>query len=83
MKHERSSHAICYSNGLIYLIGGFSDIEGDGSRTCEVLNIKDRQCNEIAPLNAPSANSCAVAFNDEYIFKFGGIENKNQGNNLI
>jgi hypothetical protein len=40
-------------------------------------------CESIAPLNAPSANSCATAFNNTHIFKFGGVLNKIEGNSLI
>ena len=68
---------------MIYLIGGFSNVEGDVTRSCEVFNPRDKTCVEIAPLNTPSANSCTASFNDEYIFKFGGVENKVQGNSLI
>lgn len=48
-----------------------------------MFNPKSKSCTKISPLNAPSANSCAVAFNNEFIFKFGGVENKSQTNNLI
>ena len=34
-------------------------------------------------MNTPSANSCAAAFGNEYIFRFGGVENKIEGNSLI
>jgi hypothetical protein len=44
MKYERSSHSICYSNGLIYVIGGFSNVENDVTRSCEVFNPKTRKC---------------------------------------
>ena len=65
------------------MIGGFSNVENDVTRSCEVFDPREKKCYEISPLIAPSANSCAVAFNNEYIFKIGGVENKTQGNNLI
>ena len=34
MISDRSSHSICYLNRCIYLIGGFSQKEGDVSREC-------------------------------------------------
>lgn len=46
-----------------------------------MFNLQTRQCTRIAPLNTPSANSCAAAFNDDYIFKFGGIYNKSVNEN--
>lgn len=83
MIHERSSHSICYLNNCIYLIGGFSKKDGDVSRDCEVFRLDTHSCEAIAPLNAPSANSCATPYHDSYIFKFGGVLNKNEGNSLI
>ena len=71
MINGRSSHAICYLNNSIYLIGGF-DHNGNNSRLCERLDLDTMSCAEIAPLNIPSANSCAVQFNNEYILRIGG-----------
>jgi hypothetical protein len=61
MNSERSSHAICFLNNCIYLIGGFGK-NGEISRSCEVFNIDSQKCENIAPLNTPSANSCATSF---------------------
>lgn len=83
MNKGRSSHSICYLNNCIYLIGGFSGGEAEISRECEVLRLSTLSCEPIAPLNAPSANSCAVAFNDNYILNIGGILNRVDTNNLI
>lgn len=83
MINGRSSHSICYLNRCIYLIGGFSQKDADISRECEVFRLDTQSCEAIAPLNAPSANSCAASFNNEYVFKFGGILNKTEANNLI
>lgn len=82
MNSERSSHSLCYMDGQIYIIGGFSGA-GDVIRDCEVLNLQNMKCSKIASLNTPSANSCAAAFNNQYIFKFGGIFNKEESNSLI
>jgi hypothetical protein len=76
MTIERSSHCVCYANNCIYIIGGFSQADGDVTRECEVFNLQTGKCSRIAPLNTPSANSCAASFNDDLIFKFGGIYNR-------
>lgn len=83
MNNERSSHSICYLNDSIYLIGGFSKNNGQVSSECEAFRISTQSCEPIASLNAPSANSCAVAYGGNYILKFGGVLNKTDGNNLI
>jgi hypothetical protein len=83
MTMERSSHSICYVDGKIYLIGGFSGPDGDVTRECEIFDPQTRSCHKISPLNTPSANSAATAFAGQFIFKFGGILNKNEGNSLI
>lgn len=77
MLQERSSHSICHLDNKIYLIGGFSGPEGDVTRECEVLDLQTMICTRIAPLNTPSANSAAAALGGQFIFKFGGILNKN------
>jgi hypothetical protein len=81
MTVERSSHSVCFAANSIFIIGGFSQAEGEVTRECEVFNLQTRQCSRIAPLNTPSANSCAAAFNDELIFKFGGIYNRSVNEN--
>jgi hypothetical protein len=48
-----------------------------------VFQIATQTCEPIAALNAPSANSCAVAYGENYVLKFGGVLNKTEGNNLI
>jgi hypothetical protein len=83
MQLERSSHSIAYLEGKIYLIGGFSGPDGEVTRDCEALDLQTLTCSRIAPLNTPSANSAATAFAGQFIFKFGGILNKNEGNSLI
>ena len=83
MNKGRSSHSICYLNNCIYLIGGFSGGEAEISRECEVLRLSTLSCEPIAALNAPSANSCAVAFNNNYILNIGGILNRVDSNNLV
>jgi hypothetical protein len=69
-------------DGQIYIMGGFSG-DGDVIRDCEVLNLQKMTCSKIASLNTPSANSCAASFNNQYIFKFGGVFNKEESNSLI
>lgn len=34
----RSSHALCYANGSIYIVGGFK-VNNETAKECEVLNI--------------------------------------------
>lgn len=72
MINGRSSHAMCYSNGVIYVIGGF--LNGQTFTTkCERYNIQARNWKPIANLNY-NAVACSVAgFNQKYLFKFGGL----------
>lgn len=53
------------------------------SEECEVFRLSTQSCDKIDSLNAPSANSCAVTFNNNHIIKFGGVLNKVDGNNLM
>ena len=83
MLSERSSHSVCYLDNKIYILGGFSGPDGEVSRDCEVFDLKSMNCSRIAPLNTPSANSTATSFAGQFLFKFGGIFNRNEGNSLI
>lgn len=83
MNLPRSSHSVCYLNNCIYIIGGFTKANQQPLRECEVFRIGSKNCEMIASSNFPSANSSAVAFSDNYIIKFGGVVNRDSGNNLI
>lgn len=48
-----------------------------------MFRLSTLSCEPITSLNAPSANSCAVAFNGNYILNIGGILNRVDSNNLI
>ena len=83
MINERSSHSICYQNGCIFLIGGFSRKDATASQDCQLFRLSTQSCEAISALNAPSANSCAVPFGQNYIIKFGGGLNKADDSHLI
>ena len=83
MLTERSSHSVCFQDRKIFIIGGFAGAEGLVTRDCEVFDTQTGKCSKIAPLNTPSANSCATSFGKQYLFKFGGILNETEGNSLI
>ena len=79
MKKSRANHGICYIQNSIYVIGGY-----DGTsylRDCERYDIEQEKWLEITSLNYPSAFGSVCSFNDNTIYKFGGIDNKN--NNYI
>jgi len=70
MKHARADHAILYQKGSIYVLGGMS-----GNRSldsCEVYNIKEDKWAEIPKLSTARQSFSACAFNEKYIFVFGG-----------
>ncbi|KRX03635.1 hypothetical protein PPERSA_04187 [Pseudocohnilembus persalinus] len=85
MQHGRSSHSIQYHQGYIYVVGGFLDnqiITG----LCEKYNIDSGMWEEMAELNSPVINSTICVFQDKYLVKFGGLENKQgtiEPNNII
>ena len=81
MKRARSNHGICYIPESIYVIGGY-----DGTKfmaECERYDIVAQKWLDIAPLNVPTACAAVCAFQEEYIYKIGGIDNKNSYPNLI
>jgi len=75
MRYKRDSHAICYNEGYIYVIGGVTfDKEKKKSvlRACERYNVARDEWTEIARVNMPVCNHCACVFQNKYIFCFGG-----------
>jgi hypothetical protein len=71
MKHARADHAILYQKGSIYVFGGMSS----GNRSldsCEVYNIKEDKWGVIPKMSTARQSFSACAFNEKYIFVFGG-----------
>ncbi len=71
MKLARSGHCMVYLQNFIYVIGGFSE-QNDFTTRCERLNLADYSWSEIASLNHKCHNACVTAFDDKFLFKFGG-----------
>lgn len=72
MINGRSSHAICYLNGFIFVIGGF--LNGQTFTTkCEKYSIQGRNWKQISSLNYNSVACSVTTFNQKYLFKFGGL----------
>ena len=72
MINGRSSHAMCYLNGIIYVVGGF--LNGQTFTTkCEKYNIQGKNWKQIANLNYNSVACSVTSYNQKYLFKFGGL----------
>lgn len=56
---------------VIFLIGGRQD--GQATAQCDAYNIQTRLWTRMAPLNIPSFDHCACNYNDQYLYKFGGM----------
>jgi hypothetical protein len=69
-------------DGNIYIIGGFKT-GNEACKDCEIYNPTTKKSKVIGSLCYPAANSSATAFNDKYIFKFGGVHNKIEPSNHI
>ena len=77
MSVPRSSHGICYMDGYVYLLGGFTNNQ-KMTNTCERFNTATNQCSQIAPLTHTASSLCATGFNNQFVFKFGGIGENRQ-----
>jgi len=79
MKRQRANHAICILQNSVYVIGGY-----DGTvflRDCERYDVEQERWVDVATLNNPCAFASACSFNDNCIYKFGGVDNKS--NNYV
>ena len=77
MNVPRSSHGICYADGFIYLVGGFTNNQ-KMTNTVERFNHEDNTCTLLASLNHTASSLCITSFNNKFIFKFGGIGESRQ-----
>ena len=82
LNHPRSSHAIAFCNGFIYIVGGITNNQRILEK-CERFNVENRAVEEICPLNHPVASSCVCCFFQDYLFTFGGICYNNEGESVL
>ncbi|CAD8101429.1 unnamed protein product [Paramecium primaurelia] len=76
---SRSSHGCCIIGDYIYSISGL----GQGQtleKSCERFNYILRKSEKIQDCLYPSIASCCVNYNNQYIYKFGGLYEKQQMN---
>ena len=75
MKRGRANHAICYMHNNIYVIGG-QDSSGY-LRECERYDMNAEKWFDISPISKPTAGATVCGFNNQCLYKFGGIQGKN------
>lgn len=68
----RSSHGICYVEGHIFVIGGFTNNQ-KMTASVEKFNVLTNQTTTPAPLNFAASSLCATGFNGNWVLKVGGI----------
>lgn len=81
MKRGRINHGICYVPEAIFVIGGY-----DGTKymnECEKFDLISQKWVEIAPMNIPTAYPAVCSFQDEFIYKIGGMDAKGSYTNII
>ena len=67
---KRKNHGICYAEGYIYVIGGYNN---GYLRSCERYHVETDRWSEIEDFNSPGMCSMSIcAFNNKYLYKFGG-----------
>ncbi len=62
LKVPRSSHGICYMDGHIYVVGGFTNNQKMTS-ACERFSLTTQQTQLLAPLNHTASSLCVASFN--------------------
>jgi len=88
LNFARNSHGIAILQDHIYVVGGCVDDEGytDKCERYEISKYYEKTVGGwevIAPLNHPAYAPCLAAFNDTYLYKFGGILSLNEMNNYV
>lgn len=86
MNIPRDSHAICYLNGYLYVVGGIT-IDEDGNKVvtkkCEKYNLAGDFWMEIKDAYMPVSNHCICTYNNKYIYSFGGRAQSGKLTNII
>lgn len=77
MIYPRKSHGMCYLNGFIYCIGGFTEIEGFTNH-CERYDILSGNWEAIKRMNHKSSSPSVCTFGKDTIFRFGGLRSVGQ-----
>jgi len=69
---ERMRYPIIeYKEGFLLVAGGYDD-HNDRSNSCEVYDIEEDTWTQIAPLQKKRANHTSFAFEDRYVYVYGG-----------
>ncbi|CAD8165128.1 unnamed protein product [Paramecium pentaurelia] len=76
---SRSSHGCCIVGDYIYSISGLGQNQ-TLEKTCERYNYILRKSESIQDCLYPSIASCCVNYNNQFIYKFGGLYEKQQMN---
>ncbi|CAK68113.1 unnamed protein product (macronuclear) [Paramecium tetraurelia] len=76
---SRSSHGCCIVGDYIYSISGFGQNQVL-EKTCERYNYILRKSEYLQDCLYPSIASCCVNYNNQFIYKFGGLYEKQQMN---
>jgi len=81
MHYPKSGHGVVYiGNGSIYSIAGFLHQKDQGyTAKCERYSIKDDKWTEIADCLYPASHPGVCAFDNKYIYKFGGYYEDKEG----
>ncbi|CAD8123665.1 unnamed protein product [Paramecium sonneborni] len=74
---SRSSHGCCIVGDYIYSISGLGQNQ-TLEKTCERYNYILRKSEQIQDCLYPSIASCCVNYNNQFIYKFGGLCEKQQ-----
>ncbi|CAD8146974.1 unnamed protein product [Paramecium pentaurelia] len=77
LTYPRSSHSMVYCNQAIYILCGYQE-HRKMSLSLEKYNLNTQKMELCAPFNKPANSPACCAFNDRYIYKFGGNDENGQ-----
>ena len=73
MNYGRNNHAITYLNNYIYVVGGNKEQdENSAFDKCERMSTLTEKWEVIASCKFKSSGCSICAFNNRFIYKFGG-----------
>lgn len=83
MLSARSNHSICIFKNYIVVVGGMNDINQDYLDSCEKFNEDTNEWYKMSNCKIATIGAAICGYNDRFIFKFGGKNNKGSFTNVI
>ena len=75
MNEQRRLHAAVVCGNTVYMMGGYGG--GNKLDSCEAYDIAKDEWSNVTPMKIKMRSFAATVVNNQYIYTFGGLDEKN------